>query len=69
MTGGRGWHQPASNAQAVDPVERRIFVAFRQRRIVENRIHEVVDGALERNDRLANVHQLDGAIPNDMDAK
>ena len=57
------------DAEPIDPVERRHFVAFGQRRVVEDGIDEIVDRAAERQHRLADMDQLAGAIADDVDAQ
>src|SRR6185437_10949275 len=56
-------------AQAVQTVEGRGFVTFRQGRIVEDRIDKIVDGCIQRHYSLANVDQLAGAFADDVHAK
>src|SRR6267154_1797276 len=50
----------------VVPVERGHLVALGEGRVVEDVVDEVVDQAVVRHDRLADVHQLGGAGADDM---
>jgi hypothetical protein len=56
------------DSESVDPVERSHFIAFRQGRVIEHRVDEVIDFATERQHRLTNVNQLARALADDMDA-
>ena len=56
-------------ADAVDAVEGRDLVAFRQGRVVEHGLDEVVDRAAERQHRLADVDQLARPLADDVDAE
>src|SRR3989442_7540204 len=56
-----------SAAKLVGSVERRDFVALRQRRIVENRLEKIVEAAAEAEDGLADVHELGRAGPQAVD--
>ena len=53
----------------VDAVERRRLVALGQGRVVEHRVHEVVDLAAETQHRLTDVDQFAGAFADDVDAE
>ena len=53
----------------VDTIQRRILIAFGQGRIIENSIHEVIDGTLQRQYCLPNMNQLNGAVANYVDAQ
>ena len=53
----------------IQPVKRRRFIALRQRRIVEDRIHEIIDGAAENHHRLADVQQFGRAFADDVNAQ
>src|SRR6266436_6099813 len=55
--------------EPVDAVERGHFVAFRERRVIEHRIDEVVDRAAKREHRLTDVDQLAGTLADDVDAE
>src|SRR5437667_5812637 len=57
------------NPEPVDAVEGRDLVAFRQGRVVEHRVDEVVDRAAERQHRLTDVDQLAGTLADDVDAE
>src|SRR5579859_7480971 len=59
----------ASSSQFVQPVESRGLITFRQRRVVEDRVSEIVHRAFERKNRLADVQQLRRAFSYDMHAK
>src|SRR5665213_3050148 len=56
-------------ADAVHAIERGHFVALRQRRIVEHRLDEVLQLAIERHYRLADVQQFAGALADDVYAE
>src|SRR5438445_6109113 len=60
---------PSAPNQFVDPVERSGLVAFRQRRIIENRVHEIFHRTLQREHRLPDVQQFRGAFANDVHAE
>src|SRR5262249_41514460 len=60
-----GSHVP----QLVEPVEGRDLVALGERRVVEDRVDEVLDGALVGHDGLADVDQFRRAGPDRMDAQ
>ena len=53
--------------QPVEAVEGGRLVAFGQRRIVEQRIHEVIDGALVGHNGLADMDQVRCALAEDAD--
>ncbi len=55
--------------QLVDAVERRLLVAFGQRGIVENGVHEVIHVALQDHHGLADVEQLGSALADDVHAQ
>ena len=55
--------------QAVQPIKRRGLIAFRQRRIIEDRILEVRDFPLEQKNRLPDVQQLRGIFPKNVYAQ
>src|SRR5262245_19032702 len=44
--------------QLVEAVERRDLVALRERRVVEDVVHEEIERATERHHRLPDVHEL-----------
>src|SRR5207248_7999411 len=48
--------------QPVQPIERRNLIALGQRRIVEHRIHEVIQRSAQCHHRLPNVQQLARAL-------
>src|SRR5271163_2045773 len=59
---GRSWPYAAgtkpgneASSELIQPVERRHFISFRQRWIVEHRIAEVFDGRAQRQHSLSNV--------------
>ena len=56
-------------AQFVQAVERRGFVAFRERRIVEHVVDEILDRAFQREDRLPDVKQFASAFADDVHAQ
>jgi hypothetical protein len=56
-------------AEPVDAVERSHFVAFRQGRIIEHGIDEIVDFSAERQHRLTDVDQLARPLADDVDAE
>src|SRR5688572_15306076 len=60
---------PAAFLDLIEPVKRRNFVALRQRRIVEDRIYEVIQDAPEDHDRLTNMDQLCRFPANGMDTQ
>src|SRR5262249_55437843 len=49
---------PRSEGELVGRVERRHLVAFRERRVVEDGLQEVVEAAVQAEDGLADVNQL-----------
>src|SRR5512138_1739139 len=55
----RDW--PSLASQLVEPVQRGDAVAFAQRRIVEDGLHEVLDRSLKCHHRLPDVDELGGA--------
>src|SRR5579885_697215 len=55
--------------QLIQPVKRRRLVTFCERRIVEDRIHEIIHRALENEHRLPDVQQFGGAFADDMHAE
>ena len=55
--------------QASKAIEGRHLVALRQRRIVEDRIDEIVHRAAQRHDGLADVDQFAGAFADNVDAQ
>src|SRR6266446_6062824 len=80
LLSGRGCRQPGpdgafldplflEDAQPVDAVEGRHFVAFRQGGVIEHRVDEVVYRSAEREHRLADVDQLAGTFADDVDAE
>src|SRR2546422_3831774 len=66
---GRALILDGSAAELVGGVERRDLVALRQRRVVEDRLEEVVDPAPQGQHRLADMDQLRRAAPDDVDAE
>ena len=62
QSGRRLLSSPSQTRELVETVERRRLVALRQRRVVEDRVDEVVDRAAQREHRLADVNQLRGAL-------
>src|ERR1043166_4274984 len=60
---------PLESGQLVQAVERRGFVALRQRRVVENRLDEIVDRSLKDQHRLADVQQFARAVSNNVYAE
>src|SRR5437667_12339610 len=66
---GRALILDGSAAELVGGVERRDLVALRQRRVVEDRLEEVVDPAPQGQHRLADMNQLRRAAPDDVDAE
>src|SRR5579884_736996 len=52
--------------QLIQPIERRRLVAFRQRRIVEYRVHEILHRSLQREHRLPDVQQFRRPFSNDV---
>ena len=59
---------PPDSVQAAKAVERRSFIALGERRVVEDGVDEVIDGAAKDHDRLADVDQFAGAFADDVDA-
>src|SRR5258708_21972321 len=57
------------HADAVDPVKRRYLVAFGERRIIEDRIYEIIDRASERQYRLTDVNQFTGAVADNVNTQ
>src|SRR5580700_1853757 len=57
------------SAQLIQAVERGRFVAFRQGRVIEHRVHEIVHRPLEGQNRLADVHQFGRPFSYDMHAE
>src|SRR6476620_10024926 len=55
--------------EPVDAVEGRDLVAFRERRVIEHGVDEVVDRSAERQHRLADVDQLAGTLADNVDAE
>src|SRR6202047_4770992 len=55
--------------EPVDAVEGGPLVAFRERRVIEHRVDEVVDRAAEREHRLTDVDQLARTLADDVDAE
>src|SRR5580704_9502121 len=53
----------------VEPVERGHFVSFRERRVVENRVAEIFDGASVIHHGLPDVNNFGGALPDHVYAK
>jgi len=53
--------------QAVQAIERGNFVAFRHGGIIEHRLHEIGDFALQQEHRLPDVQQLHRIFPKDVD--
>src|SRR5215469_13020751 len=56
-------------AEPVDPVECRDFVTFREGRVIEYRVDEVVDFPTKRQHRLTDVDQLARPFANDVDTE
>src|SRR5664279_2356648 len=55
--------------QLVDTVECGYLVTLRQSRIVEHRLHEVIDSAFQNHHRLADVQQFGGPFADDVHAQ
>src|ERR1700687_2313208 len=55
--------------QFVETVEGGGFIAFRQRRVVEDGVREILDGSLERKNSLPDVEQLRRAFSDDVYAQ
>src|SRR6266478_2165127 len=70
-SGGSGsfYHPLFKDAEPVGAVECRHLIAFRQGRVIEYRVDEVIDLAAERQYRLADVNQLARAFADDVDAE
>ena len=64
-----GLARPVALHQPVDPIERGGFVTFCQGRVVEDRIHEIVDVAAERKRGLADMDQLTGTFTENRDTE
>src|ERR1017187_4949191 len=58
-----------ASLQFVEAVESRLLVAFGQRGIVEDRVHEVIHRALEDHHGLTDVHQLRCLFTDDVHAQ
>ena len=56
-------------AESIQRVQRRNFVALRKCRIVENRVHKIIQTAAQRQHCLANVHNFRGLASNAMHAQ
>src|SRR6185437_8095957 len=56
-------------SDAVQPIEGRHFVALRQRRIVKDRLDEVIQFAAKHHHRLADMQQLACTFADDVHAK
>src|SRR5436190_1763668 len=64
------WSSPElKTRELIHAVKRRSLVAFGQRRIVENRVDEIVDFAFENQHGLPDVQQLGRAFANDVHAQ
>src|SRR5271157_4023066 len=63
LRAGRG---RTKRLQLVQPVQRRDFEGFRQRRIVEYGVAEILDGSSQRKHCLPDVDDLSGAIADDV---
>src|SRR5579883_1086551 len=57
---------PSETGELVQPVEGRRFVALGERRIVEHRIHEIIDLAAENEHRLPDVQQFARSLADDV---
>src|SRR5437867_4844612 len=55
-------------SQAIEPVQRRHLVRLGEGRIVEDRVHEVVDRPTEGEHRLPDVYQLGRLLADDVHA-
>src|ERR1700712_5147090 len=53
-------------AYAVQPIESRYFITFRERWIVENRVHKIIQLPAQRHHGLPDVQQLARALADDM---
>src|SRR5258708_1771348 len=56
-------------ADAIQPVESRNFITFRERWVVEDCIHEIIQLSAQRHHRLTDVQQLARALADDVHAK
>ena len=56
-------------AETVDAVERRYFVAFCQRRIIEYGLDKIIDFSTERQHRLTDMDQFAGPLADDVSAE
>src|SRR5690606_37315545 len=65
----RFWRRLSARAQALEAVVGRVLVGLAERRDVEGRVDEVVDGALLRGHHLAHVHELGGDVAQHVDAQ
>src|ERR1700753_840277 len=62
-------HQLLEFAHTVQSVERGNFITFRERWIVEDRIHKIIKLSAQRHHGLADVQQFAGALADDVDAE
>ena len=69
QSGRRLLSSPSETGELVETVERRRLVALGERRIVENRVDEVVDRGAQREHGLADVNQLRGPFTDDVNAE
>src|SRR6185437_3765749 len=60
---------PSETGELVQPVEGRRFVALGQCRIVEHRIHEIVDLAAQNEHRLPDMQQFARSLANNMNSE
>src|SRR2546426_11515587 len=56
------------SSEPVEPVQRGHLVGFRERRVVEDVVDEVVDRPAEGEYGLADVHELGGLLPDEVHA-